>query len=699
MTDIFSSAISTSAPLSIFPWKSGEVAVPDNVSNTTPLQTNSFYSNMLVGDQTTPVWTYPYCVWNNTSDYYGLAMYLGLESDRVFASGNPPEYFYTPIGIQEIVLSSSDFTSMPTFSLTNTSKFAATARFSSTTVDGSYFECPLVQGMGFVTAIYYNLIPKLYTLIGFASVTGQTSPRGGINKFKITLHNNRVWFLYINMPRGKTVSLVLKDTNTIWFSNSVDGAVFQLCSTSDYTGAYFDDAAGCYSTDSGITATVSSDSCIYTLAHKTTGTSNTGTSLIFALSHHIASLDTDTASKATGVTFVTTKGTVKAYSTNLLVMKETLPTFLGFEPYSALGKSANYTSGALAAIQAAAEVEVTADVATITNLDSMYTSGKILAKYAYVLYVCNDILKDTALVSTLFPKMKTAIERFTSNTQTYPLFYDTSFKGIVSSATDLNDYGNSHYNDHHFHWGYHIQAIAITAYVDNKNNGTWMSSVASWVNTLIRDVANPSTEDDYFPVSRSFDFFNGHSWAKGLYPSSDGKDEESSSEDYNFAYAMKLWAMVSSDYSMEQRANLILAIMKRSINLYFLYTDDNAIEPKSFIPNKVSGILFDNKIDHTTYFGTQTQYIHGIHMLPITPCSSYIRSPEFVEQEWNEKLSAIIGSVTDGWKGILMLNVALYDPDTAYDFFSSSSFLNDYLDNGMSKTWALAFCAGVGASS
>ncbi|EEQ38914.1 hypothetical protein CLUG_03040 [Clavispora lusitaniae ATCC 42720] len=699
MTDIFAIPISTSAPSSIFPWKAGEVSVPANTSNASPLQTNSFYSNMLVGDQTTPVWTYPYCLWNSTSNYYGLSVFLGLESDRVFASGTPPQYFYSPIGIQEVVLSSSDFVSPPAFSLQKTSKFAATVRFSSKSVDNSYFECPLVQGMGFVTGIYHNSIPMLNSSVGFASVVGQQSPRGGINKYKITLHNNRVWFLYIALPRGKSVSLALKDSNTIWFSNSVDGAVLQLCSTTDYTGAFFDNAAGCYSTDASISATVNSNICSYALTHNVAGNSNTGEGLIFALPHHIPSFDSNTASKATGVTFPSTKGTVKAYSTKVLTMKETLPTSLGFEPYTSLGKSPNYTSNALAAISAAAKKEAVGDVVNDSNVDSMYTSGKILAKYAYVLYVCNDILKDTSLVNTLLPKLKTAIERFTSNSQKYPLYYDTSFKGIVSSAKEDADYGNSHYNDHHFHWGYHIQAIAITSYVDKKNNGTWINSVKDWVTTLIRDVANPSSGDDYFPVSRSFDFYNGHSWAKGLYPSSDGKDEESSSEDYNFAYSMKLWAKVSDDYSMEQRANLILAIMKRSINSYFLYTDDNTVEPKSFIPNKVSGILFDNKIDHTTYFGQQTQYIHGIHMLPITPCSSYIRSPTFVEQEWNQKLNGVINSVADGWKGILMLNVALFDPDTAYKFFSSSSFSNNFLDNGMSLTWALAYCAGVGASS
>lgn len=700
MSDIFASSIATSAPLSLFSQKGGEVSLPSGVSNSSPVQTNNFYGNMLVGDQNCAVSTHPYSVWNSTSTYYGLALYHAQTSDRVFASGSPPEYYYSPTGIQEIVLSSSDFAAAPSFSLPKMSKFGATTRFTSKSVSGSYLECPLVQGMGFVTGIYHNLIPKLCSLVGFASVTGQTSPRSGVLKYKIVLNNSTTWFLYITVPLGQLLTLALKDSNNIISSNSVDGVVFQLCFATGVTTTAYDSAAGCYATDAAILATVNGTTCSYSLTYSTSGSSNSGTPLVFALPHHVSLLTSATKAKATAITLpTTTKGTATAYLTTMLAMSETLAS-ISFAPYTTIsGKSANYTTAAKKAIKAVATTEVAEDVVSASNVDSMYTSGKILAKYALVLYVCHAILEDSSLTSTLLSKMKTAIERFSGNTQTYPLFYDTSFKGIVSSATGSNDYGNGHYNDHHFHWGYHVHSAAITAWVDKDLGGTWYNDVKDWVNTLVRDVANPSTSDTHFPVSRSFDFYNGHSWEKGLYASADGKDEESSLEDCNFAYAMKLWGSVIGDSNMVNRGALILAIMRRSLNDYFLYSDSNTVQPLAIIPNKVSGILFENKIDHTTYFGTLEQYIQGIHMIPITPCSSYIRGPTFVEQEWTEKLSSIVGSVSDGWKGILMLNVALYDPTTAYNFFNSLSFSTSYLDNGMSKTWALAYCAGVGATS
>jgi endo-1,3(4)-beta-glucanase len=70
---------------------------------------------------------------------------------------------------------------------------------------------------------------------------------------------------------------------------------------------------------------------------------------------------------------------------------------------------------------------------------------------------------------------------------------------------------------------------------------------------LVRDVANPSTQDKYFPVHRMFDWFNGHCWAHGLFETADGKDQESSSEDTNYQFAIKMWGTAIGDNNMAAR--------------------------------------------------------------------------------------------------------------------------------------------------
>jgi endo-1,3(4)-beta-glucanase len=269
--------------------------------------------------------------------------------------------------------------------------------------------------------------------------------------------------------------------------------------------------------------------------------------------------------------------------------------------------------------------------------------------------------------------------------------------GIVSSGSYVTgdpgvDFGNTYYNDHHFHFGYFIYTAAVIGHLDPS----WLSANKGYVNTMVRDIANPSSDDGFFPVYRAFDWYHGHSWAHGLYESYDGKDEESSSEDSMSAYALKMWGRTIGDANMEARGNLQLAVTARSLQSYFLYKSDNVIEPSNFIENKVSGILFENKIDHTTYFGANIEYIQGIHMIPLLPSSTLARTKRFVTEEWNKYFSSgRADAVAGGWKGLLYANLAIIDPVTSFNFFNAGNFDPRWLDGGASKTWYLAWAAGI----
>lgn len=341
---------------------------------------------------------------------------------------------------------------------------------------------------------------------------------------------------------------------------------------------------------------------------------------MFALPHHRKSFDAATNNQVKeAIKYQSpTKGEMTAVLSDSWTMVEgDLPTTIGFLPVNEDG-AATIAPKNLEAIQAAAVKEVAQDIAELSNLADLYFAGKPLAKYGYICLTASDILENNALATECLERLKGAFARFTSNTQKFPLVYeDSTWRGLMSDAIfstgdRLADFGSGAYNDHHFHYGYFVQAAALIGYLDAKlQSGTWVQENKEWVNLLIRDVANPSAEDKFFPVYRSFDWFHGHSWAKGLFESPDGKDEESSSEDYNFAYAMKLWGNVSGDKAMEARGNLMLAIMKRSMNEYMLLSQGNENHPEGFVLNRVSGVLFENKVHFTTYFGTKPEYIHG----------------------------------------------------------------------------------------
>jgi endo-1,3(4)-beta-glucanase len=85
-------------------------------------------------------------------------------------------------------------------------------------------------------------------------------------------------------------------------------------------------------------------------------------------------------------------------------------------------------------------------------------------------------------------------------------------------------------------------------------------------------------------------------------------------------------------------------------------------------------------------------------MIPLLPFTSLIRTKQFVKEEWEtyfaENAVAPANKVRGGWQGLLYANLALIDPQTSFDFFTSPRFDPSCLDGGASRTWYLAFAAG-----
>lgn len=718
--DLFS-AISTEKPPSVFPRKEHPLKIPSGITNDgTPYQTNKFFVNLFLDNQTDMIWSYPYGMYWTNSDYNGFAVQATNRSQIVAGSSNTnnkatDSYYFNPILDGDLIFSSTSLSKNSNkLSVTKMKSMSALVQLSKDgDVSSNYVEIPVVQGMGMVTAVYHgNFVAQLNSMCGVDEITEESSGSLGANilKYRVKLFNHNEWLAYVTLPKGRASDFKLSAKNpySVEASEAVDGLILQLAvAPSDSSDEkYYDQAAGQYAVSASVEGQVSSGSADYSFKYDTKGTSKSGKTIVFALPHHLDTLSDDLELSYTGIKMEsTTKGQMQGYLTNELKFSETMKAAdVLFLPWSSDMKSElTYSKDQLKLLAKSANSELSVDIKNaITSVDSTYSSGKVLDKFAYILLVVKDILGDDDVAKDTLSDLKDAFKVFTSNKQYYPLMYDTKFGGVTSTAAQNGDtgadFGAPYYNDHHFHYGYYVHAAAVVGYVDKQFGGTWAEDNKDWVNSLIRDVANPSEEDTHFPVSRMFDWFAGHSWAAGLFASGDGRNEESSSEDYNFAYGMKMWGNVIGDGAMEARGNLMLSLMSRAMNKYFLYSDDNNVQPKEIIANKVSGIFFDNKVAYTTFFGTpdkNPEYVHGIHMLPITPVSSLIRGPTFVQEEWEQQVSKFIDDVDSGWTGILKLNQALYDPKTSYEFFSSSDWTSDYLDDGQSRTWSLAFSGGV----
>ncbi|TIA36459.1 endo-1,3-beta-glucanase [Aureobasidium pullulans] len=496
---------------------------------TKKLQTNKFYANFFLGSQASATFTHPYSVaWAKGSGIlksYGLAISHIERSQVAFGPGDPVQYLINPIGIQSITLSASELNITTQLTMDSLDAFSADVNLLPRVGAPPAITFPLVQGMGFVTA-------------GFIQVA------------KVPLS-------------GST------DAETV-----------------------YDEAAGAYPVAATISGSVSGTAGTYELAWTKQGVANR-TLLMFALPHHVQSLASGT------VTDIKLQTTTKGIATGIVgdswtLTEPNLPIDIGFAPWSPTHGSVDKVSAAATRlINEAGESELSQDMGAQSNLNSMYYSGKALAKFAAIIYAVHDVADNATLAISGLGKLKTAFNVFVRNEQILPLVYESSWGGAVSSGTYQTgdsglDFGNTYYNDHHFHYGYFVYAAAVIGYLDPS----WLDagSNKAWVNMLVRDYSNSVTDDAYFPFSRSFDWYHGHSWAKGLFESGDGKDEESSSEDTLSTYAIKMWGRTINDKSLEARGNLMLAIQARSLHNYFLYTSDNTIQPANFIGNKVSGI-------------------------------------------------------------------------------------------------------------
>ncbi|KAH6678820.1 endo-1,3(4)-beta-glucanase [Plectosphaerella plurivora] len=637
--DIFAEPIATAAPPSQIGSRNDHPQAKMGVTSSGPIQTNKFFGNFMVGDQAAPSYTFPYSVvWaagKGATGSFGLAISHIEANQRVFGNNKPSgaaAYFINPVGIQSMIVSAKELGQGTALSTDSITAFSARVHLRPNSGAVPAISFPLVQGMAFVTAQFAGATPVIQTGVFFKNVTRVTQdPKVGVSKFNFHLEDGRTWRVYAHATTGQPLDLRVVNNAFAEASRPFFGTI-QVAKDPGNAEAIYDEAAGVFPTTMTLSAQAENTSGSYTFKYAKAGHPS-GKLLMYALPHHVDSFDAQTRAAIRNAQLQTpTKGIASA----------------------------------------------------------------ALAKFATMLVVINDILEDPALAQQALGRLKEAFSRFALNRQKFPLVYERSWGGIVSTGSYVTgnsgaDFGNTYYNDHHFHYGYHVLAAACIGHLDPS----WIPENKAYVNTLVRDYANPSARDQYFPQWRSFDWYHGHSWAHGLFPSTDGKDQESSSEDMMQAYAVKMWGMVTGDAAMAMRGNLQLSVLARSLQHYYLYTSDNKVQPAQFIGNKVAGIMFENKIDHTTYFGANIEYIQGIHMIPLLPPSPLIRTRKFVQEEWDVYFSGgRAEQIQGGWRGIIFGNLATLNPRAAWDFFNARNFDPGWVDGGASLTWYLAYAAG-----
>lgn len=175
-------------------------------------------------------------------------------------------------------------------------------------------------------------------------------------------------------------------------------------------------------------------------------------------------------------------------------------------------------------------------------------------------------------------------------------------------------------NDHHFHYGYWIRAVAELALRDPA----W-ASTQQWggmVPWLIKDIATAERDRADFPFLRTFDVYEGHSWASGVALGDLGNNQESSSEAINAWVGLILWAEIHNDTALRDLGLYLYNTEIEAIRHYWF--DVHGLVFPSEYPHQETSMLFGGGYKHNTWWTDEPRQIKGINLLPITTASTYL---------------------------------------------------------------------------
>jgi endo-1,3(4)-beta-glucanase len=538
---------------------------------------------------------------------------------------------------------------------------------------GGTMKAPLVEGMPYVTVEYAAMTPVLTGASPFQTVNGSSSPGalGSTDRFVITNGVGEEWVLYASSAIAMTWT-----SGTLQASSPFTGVLRAALVKSpqpasspfvvDNDIGVLDANRGVYPTSAKVDATIRGDQATVTFGWNTVGS---GDLLMLALPHHLDRL-TGPATTAS-VSYPTPHGTMQAVRGNAWTLTYALPK-IDFAPPRPIDPAQT------AAIRTAMTNdlgEVGQQVAGYSIIDP-YDAFRRFAALARIAQIADE-LGDAQTANLARQSLEPWTSRWLEGNSTNDLVYDTSWGGIVVQGglqTADYYYYNGYYNDHHFHYGYMIYAAAVTA-KPSVGDAAWLDANKhrEAVTALVRDIANPSPADPYFPPFRMFDWFFGHSWTLGILHDGRGRDQESSSEAVNAWYAVSLYGKAIGDDNMQNVGRLLAGMEIAAAQKYWQVPKASTVYPPVLSDIGVAANPHSLMVDFETYFGMQDEYMYGIETLPFTPISEDLINPRWVSDRYDERIKPRFAAGIDpNWVAYMYMMLAAADPKGAATAMAAS---------------------------
>ena len=287
-----------------------------------------------------------------------------------------------------------------------------------------------------------------------------------------------------------------------------------------------------------------------------------------------------------------------------------------------------------------------------------YWTGKALGRLAVLVHLA-DQAGHTRARADLLRSLQNELEDWFDGAAPHLFYYDATWRTLIGLPSAY--FSAAQLNDHHFHYGYFVFAAATVAHFDPG----WAAEdrYGALVELLIRDAASWDRADTRFPFLRNFDPYAGHSWANGPALFANGNNQESSSEDVNFAVGAILWGTATGDHAIRDLGVFLHANLTAAIEQYW-FDVDREVFPAGFDRAAIA-ILWGDGGRYDTWWDSSPVYIHGINVLPLTGGSLYLgRRPAYVRRNWEALVAANRGEPLQ-WRDVLWMYLALADADGA----------------------------------
>jgi endo-1,3(4)-beta-glucanase len=248
--------------------------------------------------------------------------------------------------------------------------------------------------------------------------------------------------------------------------------------------------------------------------------------------------------------------------------------------------------------------------------------------------------------------------------------YNSTWSTLIGYPAGYS--ADANLNDHHFHYGYFINAaVAIEQFQPG-----WAASWGGMVNLLVKDAANWDKTDARFPFLRNFNPYAGHSFASGLLNSEPhGNNQESSSEAQNFNASLISWGELTGSTAI------------RDLGIYLYTTEQTGIEEYWFDMNErnfsatyahmMCSRVWGDGYDNGTFWTGEIAASYGIEMFPMTGASLNLGyNKTYVQKLWADiKAKTTVLTIPNNnvnlWLDVFWSYLALADPETALSLYNN----------------------------